>query len=122
MLKNVDVVVGLRDLRAPFSTHHPQIKQWIGSRGHVLVLNRKDQVSPPAAKDWKAFLEATGAKPILVDAQKGDGINDLKEAILLEGKDVNKKRGGRGLKPRAIRVAVLGFPNIGKSALINRLV
>lgn len=27
----------------------------------------------------------------------------------------------RGIQPRAVRAAVIGFPNVGKSALINRL-
>ena len=39
-----------------------------------------------------------------------------------EGKHVNERRKRRGIAPRPIRAAVLGYPNVGKSALINRLV
>eukprot|EP01034_Spumella_vulgaris_P032350 gene32350-39940_t len=34
---------------------------------------------------------------------------------------LNAKRLKRGIQPRAVRAAVIGFPNVGKSALINRL-
>lgn len=34
---------------------------------------------------------------------------------------INAKRSRRGLQPRPVRACVIGFPNIGKSALINRL-
>ena len=34
---------------------------------------------------------------------------------------INVKRKARGLKGRPVRACVIGFPNIGKSALINRL-
>jgi ribosome biogenesis GTPase A len=36
-------------------------------------------------------------------------------------KDINDRRRARGLKPRPVRAVVIGFPNVGKSALINRL-
>ena len=35
--------------------------------------------------------------------------------------EINAKRKNRGLKPRPVRAVVIGFPNVGKSALINRL-
>ena len=35
--------------------------------------------------------------------------------------EINSKRQRRGLKARAVRAVVIGFPNVGKSALINRL-
>lgn len=34
---------------------------------------------------------------------------------------INAKRENRGLKPRPVRAVMVGFPNVGKSALINRL-
>ncbi len=35
--------------------------------------------------------------------------------------EINARRNNRGLKPRPVRAVVIGFPNVGKSALINRL-
>lgn len=36
-------------------------------------------------------------------------------------KAINDKRKARGLQSRPVRACVIGFPNVGKSALINRL-
>lgn len=37
------------------------------------------------------------------------------------GDGLNSARAQRGLRARAVRACVVGFPNVGKSALINRL-
>lgn len=122
VLSMVDVVVELRDARAPAATTHPSVPQWVGSKGHVLALCRRDQVPDIAAKDWKAALDMDGQEPYMIDGVKGTGVAELRRAILRAGKHVNERRIRRGIRPRAVRCAVLGFPNVGKSALINRLV
>lgn len=45
----------------------------------------------------------------------------MKKAAVEAGASVNEKRTRRGLRPRPLKAAVVGFPNVGKSALINRL-
>ena len=123
VLSMVDVVVELRDSRAPSATTHPLLPTWVGSRGHVVVLNRIDSVPPAALKTWSEFLRAQGGpEPLLVDARKGLGVPELKRAIMRAGEGVNARRKRRGIKPRPVRAAILGYPNVGKSALINRLV
>ncbi len=42
------------------------------------------------------------------------------KAALSVSKAINDRRKARGLQPRPVRAAVIGFPNVGKSALINR--
>ena len=123
VLAMVDVVVELRDSRVPISTTHPSLPTWIGSRGHVLVLNRIDSVPQQATAEWRdALCALDGPAPIFVDARQGRGVDELKRAIIRAGKKVNERRQRRGINPRPVRAAILGYPNVGKSALINRLV
>lgn len=120
-LKRVDVVLEVRDARIPLATHHPQLAQWIGEKARVLVLNRVDAI-PPAARDrWQAWFESQGEKPYFTNAQHGTGVNAVARAAEKAGESVNLRRRDRGMLPRAVRAVVIGFPNVGKSALINRL-
>jgi ribosome biogenesis GTPase A len=122
MLKLVDVVIELRDSRIPRSTCHPLIDEWVGHRGHILVMNRFDSVPTSVVQDWTRHLAESNTEAHWVNAKEGKGIEDLKRAIVRAGKGVNERRKAKGLLPRAVRACILGFPNVGKSALINRLI
>lgn len=58
---------------------------------------------------------------LFVNAKEGAGIHALTRAIFKAGSHVQQRRDRRGLKERPLRVGVIGYPNVGKSALINRL-
>lgn len=120
-LKLVDVVLEVRDVRIPLATQHPQVSQWTGSKTRVLVLNRMDMISPQVQKLWESWFVAQGEVPYFTDGQHGKGIADVVKAAQAAGVEVNKKRRDRGMLPRPVRAVVIGFPNVGKSALINRL-
>mmetsp|Transcript_10143 Transcript_10143/g.32552 ORF Transcript_10143/g.32552 Transcript_10143/m.32552 type:complete len:250 (+) Transcript_10143:2-751(+) len=98
------------------------LASWIGSRGHILALNRMDAAPAPSLTEWAAAMGAGGQAPVLIDAKKGGGVAELKREILRAGAHVNARLKRRGINPRPVRAAVLGYPNVGKSALINRLV
>lgn len=120
-LKKVDVVLEVRDARIPHASHHPQIQKWIGDKPHILVLNRIDLVTPVSHQLWLEALKAEGHKPYFTDAQHGKGIKAVIKAAETVGVSINQRRRARGMRPRPVRAVVLGFPNVGKSALINRL-
>jgi len=120
-LKLVDVVLEVRDARIPLATEHPQINQWVGSKGRVLVLNRVDMVSQTARQQWTEWFQAQGQPPLFTDAQHGKGIDAVTKAAQAVGEGMNQRRRDRGMLPRPVRAVVIGFPNVGKSALINRL-
>jgi ribosome biogenesis GTPase A len=58
---------------------------------------------------------------LYVDAKHGQGIHAIHRQVLQAGQYVNARRISRGLNPRPLRVGILGYPNVGKSALINRI-
>lgn len=121
-LKAVDAVVEVRDIRIPLATTHPDIPEWIGSKLRVLVLNRADMVSDAERSKWVAWFKKNGeTHVVLTDARSGKGVKRVADVALLVSKEVNDKRVAKGLMPRPVRAAVIGYPNVGKSALINRL-
>lgn len=127
VLKTVDVVVELRDARIPAATAHPSVPEWVGTnKPRIVVFARIDQAPRAAVDEWRYALsrdKSLGGAPMFwIDSQRGTGCRDVRRAILAAGAHVNAKRELRGLLPRPVRAAIIGFPNVGKSALINQLV
>lgn len=120
-LKRVDVVIEVRDARIPLSTHHPQLLDWIGEKQRILILNRVDMISPRNRESWDLWFREQGTIPFFTNAQQGKGVVAVAKAAQAAGAAMNQKRCDRGMRPRPVRSVVLGFPNVGKSALINRL-
>ena len=121
-LNKVDLVFEVRDARIPLSTSHPYLQKWLRGKKQLLVINRKDMINRDAHQAWDKKLRSEGKVPWWCDAKAGTGVLQLKQAAIRAGQELNKRRLDRGMKNRAIRVLTLGFPNVGKSALINRLV
>ncbi|MGB3201936.1 MAG: ribosome biogenesis GTPase YlqF [Nodosilinea sp.] len=120
-LSRVDVVLEVRDARIPVSTRHPKVDVWVGEKPRVLVLNRVDMISKDARTAWETWFRQQGEVPYFTNGQQGDGVKAIAKAAQTAGDAVNQRRQVRGMKPRPIRAVVIGFPNVGKSALINRL-
>ncbi|MBD2107632.1 ribosome biogenesis GTPase YlqF [Nodosilinea sp. FACHB-13] len=120
-LNRVDVVLEVRDARIPVSTRHPKVDTWVGEKPRVLVINRVDMISTEARTAWETWFRQQGEVPYFTDGQQGKGVKAIAKAAQTAGEAVNQRRQARGMKPRPIRAVVIGFPNVGKSALINRL-
>eukprot|EP00850_Spirogloea_muscicola_P008953 SM000049S16724 [mRNA] locus=s49:284500:286354:+ [translate_table: standard] len=60
--------------------------------------------------------------PLTALSAASRGILRVARQALAVAKDINARRRAKGLLPRSVRAAVVGYPNVGKSALINRLV
>ncbi|MCC0176913.1 ribosome biogenesis GTPase YlqF [Waterburya agarophytonicola K14] len=121
-LKKVDVVLEILDARIPLASHHPQIDNWIGEKPRIMVLNRVDMIPESAKQDWSTWFKSREQEPYFANAKQGKGIKAIKVAAQKKGLAMNKRRRDRGMRPRPVRAVVIGFPNVGKSALINRLV
>ncbi|MEA5514176.1 ribosome biogenesis GTPase YlqF [Nodularia sp. UHCC 0506] len=120
-LTRVDVVLEVRDGRIPLATHHPQIDEWVGDKPRVLVLNRLDMILPQVRSLWVDWFKRHGEVAYSTNAKQGQGITAIAKAAQAAGVQLNQRRRDRGMLPRPVRAVVIGFPNVGKSALINRL-
>lgn len=127
-LKKVDVVIEVRDARIPLATTHPMVPEWVGNKPLIVAIARIDQISKKALTDWKEYYAYNPAHPnrpdtkvYFVDGKLGAGVITMKKQAMKASGSINDKRMRRGIQPRPVRAAVIGFPNVGKSALINRL-
>ncbi|KAF3331939.1 mitochondrial ribosome-associated GTPase 1 isoform X2 [Carex littledalei] len=120
-LKLMDVVIEVRDARIPLATSHPMMDKWLGNRKKILVLNREDMVSKADRNAWASYFAKQGVKVILANGKLGMGAMKLSRLAKSLASDVNVKRRAKGLLPRPVRAGIVGYPNVGKSSLINRL-
>ncbi|MEG3440219.1 ribosome biogenesis GTPase YlqF [Pannus brasiliensis CCIBt3594] len=120
-LKLVDVVLEVLDARIPLASHHPRVNDWIGSKPRLLVLNRVDMIPESARQAWVSWFKSQGETIYFTNAKQGEGVKAILKAAREVGEEINEKRKNRGLLPRPVRAVVIGLPNVGKSALINRL-
>ena len=120
-LKLVDVVIELLDARIPLSSKNPDIDRLAKNKPRVVVLNKSDLSDKAKLNKWISYYQSKGIKAIPVDTLKGSGVNKIVE----ECKNVTKEKMDalkeKGRKERAIRVMIVGVPNVGKSSLINKL-
>lgn len=120
-LNKVDVVLEVLDARIPLASHHPQVPQWIGKKPRIIVLNRMDMIPEFVRQQWITWFENHGEIPYFTNAKQGKGVKVLHKAARTAGVAMNRRRSARGMLPRPVRAVVIGLPNVGKSALINRL-
>lgn len=112
----------MRDARIPLSTGHPELASWAGSKLRLVVLNQMDRVSPGERARWAShFAAAANVKVVFTNAREGEGVARLARLATAVSAGLTAGRAAKGLRPRPVRAAVVGFPNVGKSALINRL-
>ncbi|GAU44548.1 hypothetical protein TSUD_335300 [Trifolium subterraneum] len=62
-----------------------------------------------------------GTKVVFSNGQLGMGTMKLGRLAKELASDVNVKRRAKGLLPRLVRAGIVGYPNVGKSSSINRL-
>ena len=120
-LKLVDVVIELLDARIPLSSKNPEIDKLAQNKPRVVVLNKSDLSDKAKLNKWISYYQSNGIKAIPVDTLKGNGVNKIVEECKNATKEKMDALKEKGRKERAIRVMIVGVPNVGKSSLINKL-
>lgn len=119
-VKLVDLIIELRDARAPLSTANPVIAA-IKNKPHLIILTKTDLADSKQTEGWLRALSFQSQKAIALNLTQFNAyqqiVNIAKELL----QEKMAKEQAKGLKPRPIRAMVVGIPNVGKSTLINRL-
>ena len=120
-LKLIDVVVEILDARIPISSRNPDIAEYTKNKKKVIVLNKYDLADETQNAKWIEHFKKNGIEAVLVNSNTGEGINKAIskiEEVYSSGKSQYENKGRIG---KAIRVMILGIPNVGKSSFINRI-
>lgn len=121
-IKLVDIVIELLDARIPLSSRNPEIDQLVSNKPRLIVLNKSDIADPHVNTQWKNYFNGQGIKVIFADSIKGKGLKEVTSAARDAVKEKLEHEKSRGRVSRAVRVMIVGIPNVGKSTFINKLV
>ena len=120
-LKMVDAVCELLDARIPGASRNPDIDRLAGDKPRLIILNRIDLADPAVTARWKKHYEAKGFSVLETDARSGKGVNGFAPAVRRLLADKLRDYESKGQVGRALRVMILGIPNVGKSTFINKV-
>lgn len=119
-LRLIDVVIELLDARIPRSSQNPDIKEIVGNKPRIVALNKADLASEHITKKWIQYFKKQGVAAVAVDSISGKGMKEIETAVRETAREKLEKSIERGRIGRPIRIAVIGIPNVGKSAYINK--
>lgn len=121
-LKLVDAVTEIVDARAPLSSRNPEMDSMTKGKPRIVLLNKSDLADENATGMWINYFKNNGAEALAVDCKSGKGLKNLlptiKKSVLRE---LMEKRERSGMVGAAVRLMIVGIPNVGKSSLINRM-
>ena len=138
VIDNSDVLLQVLDARDPLGSRiNPSIENAIKSRSDkkmVLVLNKIDLVPKEVVGEWLTYLRrSTPAIAIKASTEKSiaqgttqslDDMNNTPvgmEGLLQLLKNYARTGGTGGKSKTTIVVGIIGYPNVGKSSIINAL-
>ena len=119
-LKLVDAVCEIVDARIPMASRNPDIDSICGHKPRIIILNRMDLADPEATKAWVSYFKAKGFAAVPTDCKSRKGISAFVPAVRSVLQEKIQRNEAKGMH-KALRVMVVGIPNVGKSTLINQI-
>lgn len=108
-IKDADVVLFILDARMPELSRNKDLEEKLSNsnKKFFLVFNKTDLISKEALK----ILKQSYQNAFFISTTKREGISKLRTALLITSKKMKVK----------LEIGIVGYPNVGKSALTNIL-
>jgi ribosome biogenesis GTPase A len=110
LAEKLDIILEVRDARAPLVTSSPLSEQLSRICPVAVVLSKKDLADEKGTAKWLSWFASSG--------RKAWAVNLLKPSM----DQIRKDLAPFGPSHREVRLAVVGIPNVGKSMFLNALV
>ena len=119
-IESADVILFMTDVRTGLLADDLEVASLLRKSGKpvIPVVNKCDSVGNLPSEFYEFYSLGTDHDPIPVSAVHGTGTGDVLDAVL----ELAPGESAAEEESDAIKVAVIGKPNAGKSSLVNRIV
>ena len=118
-IRLIDLIIELVDARMPLGSRNPDIDSLGRQKARLVLLNKADLADPAVNREWIGWFEGQGVKALEINAQTGQGMKQIQNAVREVCSQKIERDRKRGIKNRPVRAMVAGIPNVGKSTFIN---
>ena len=117
-IDSADAVILVTDVRSGVTATDQDVADLLLKSGRpvVLCVNKCDSIGDPPPEFYEFYNLGLG-DPVMVSSVHGHGTGDLLDRVL----ELLPPDTGEEEKDDAIKVAVIGKPNVGKSSLVNKV-
>lgn len=109
-LRLVDIVIEVRDARAPLLTSNKPFTDTLKDKPRLVVYNKSNLANPEVTALWKEWLTNRDEHFIFINALDKNSAHE----VLKRSKEILNT-------DTKVRMVVIGLPNTGKSSIINIL-
>ncbi|KAH9865786.1 hypothetical protein J1614_009373 [Plenodomus biglobosus] len=132
VVDSADVVLYVLDARDPTGTRSKEVEQAVMAADHsskrlIFILNKIDLVPPPVLRAWLVHLRRSfPTLPLRASKSTANAKTFEHKDLTIKGtaetlfKALKTFAESRQLK-RSVKVGIIGYPNVGKSSVINTL-
>lgn len=118
-IRLIDLIIELVDARMPLGSRNPDIDSLGRQKARLVLLNKADLADPAVNREWISWFEGQGVKALEINAQTGQGMKQIQNAVREVCSQKIERDRKRGIQNRPVRAMVAGIPNVGKSTFIN---
>ena len=110
VIREADILIMVLDARMPNDTRNVEIENKVSEskKPLIYVLNKCDLVDKNFVEEYKKKIPNS----VFMSAREHQGTIKLREKILISAARIKKSE---------VKVGILGYPNVGKSSVINAL-